>query len=160
MMKIIIAVLLAAPGSAFAADKTLDLNKLNAADVKAAMAEIIVPVAEPALKVMPSSKIRVTPVTEHWPNTFLVNFNRGTDIDTVMYVLKKEGLVSDKFADNGYGFCVRIDLDDEEASFKAQRLAGYAVVKTVEVNRNVFNLISGLKANETGTGAETGAPRQ
>ena len=160
MMKIIIAVLLAAPGSAFAADKTLDLNKLNAADVKAAMAEIIVPAAEPALKVMPSFKISVTPVTEHWPDTFLVNFNRGTDIGTVMYVLKKEGLVSDKFADNGYGFCVRIDLDDEEASFKAQRLAGYAVVKTVEVNRNVFNLISGLKANETGTGAETGAPRQ
>ncbi len=99
-----------------------------------------------AIKGTVNPKIFATPVTANWPDVILLKFNKGTDINIVTYVLKKEGLSSTKFSDNGDGFYVRLDIKDSEAAFKAQCLAGYAVVEAVEVNRNVLGMIAGTRS--------------
>ena len=86
-------------------------------------------------------KIHVTPITAHWTNTMLIKFTEGTNIDTVMSTLAETGLTSEKYADNGDGFFVRINIEDTKAPQKALLLAKYAVIESVQVNNTVYETL-------------------
>ena len=113
-------------------------------DIKANNTDIVLPAAKPSKSdnaLSLNSKIYVTPVTANWANAMLLKFIKGTDINTVMHVLRKAGLQSETFADNGDGFYVRVDVENNLAPQKAVLLSLYSVVESVQVNNTVYNLI-------------------
>ena len=126
-------------------------------DIKANNTDIVLPAAKTSKSEGKSlSKIYVTPVTANWANAMLLKFIKGTDVNTVMSVLRKAGLQSETFADNGDGFYVRVDMENSLASQKAVLLSQYSVIESVRVNTTVYNLIknsSGKMLKEAQPGA-------
>lgn len=143
MKKIVIAVIAAVSGLNVMAGAA-ELSGLKAGDVAVLMADtqITLPaVAEKARGV--SSKIVITPTTVNWKDTMLVKFAKNTGIDVVMYVLDSVDLSPAKFADNGDGYLVRVDIKDADAPLRAAKLAGFRAVETVQVNRTVYSALEG-----------------
>ncbi|MBI5240739.1 MAG: hypothetical protein HY926_09725, partial [Elusimicrobia bacterium] len=93
-------------------------------------------VAKPALDVSP--KIRVSPVSAKLPGVFFLKFLRGTTLETMLGILKKNGVEPEVYADNGDGFRARVALPEERIPAAAGRLAAEGQIETVEVSRAVY----------------------